>query len=502
MARGRFEGTIELSFRQASLLRAAIQRKFPPTQSAGSFECAAVFLIDRHRTRAKDALHLGKRLARALGRQRSRRVLTSELKRHFELVLGEAFVRRILALKSGVNSGVQRLARADRERELVAYQGLKEKGLYAACIEFAQPLSTVAAAANNYVESAEWKAREFSCLRSLGRLTEALRCGNEALALLDHAPATERRRPEALLLALRLQFGVTIASVTMQAADFGAGLRAHRKNERQATELSRRFSDTTVGKEAKFYVLHARRQQAECLRYLGRYSDALAAARELENAYPVGDAQPRFWARVYQADNLRLLGFFDEARDLLVSLEEIAVLRRQQAGPVAVLWRRLAMESLADPAQVRAVAARLECALADESRGGLWGASYAHLALAADRVYDPARCQDHLEAFSRASEGSVYVLEEGYAHLIRAEMERGRHHPAAACTAYKAAGRSFERGGVQWGTLRARIGIVLTCRKVTKPRLPLRLDGLDKNVSQACRSQSNMEIGVLCRNFP
>jgi hypothetical protein len=394
MPRGRLAGTVALSPRQAAFLAHEIQRKFPSTPTSSAFERAAESLI-RVGASVGEPSNLAKQLARALGGQAGRRVLTQELRRQFEILLGRTVVDRILALGSRKSPSMDALQGEDRERDLVAYQALKEKGLYEECIQIARPRSLEAAAEKRIIEAAVWKAHEFSCLRSLGRLTDALHSGKDAMRILDQATQRQRNEPEALLLALRLEFGITITSVTMQGADFARGFAAHKKIEKRARALATRFSRVSAGKEASFYVLHARRQQTECLRYLGRYSEALETARLLEDAYPPGDAQPRFWTRIYQADNLRLLGRFDEARDLLVGLEAVASLRRQQASPLAILWRRLALESVAQPSKTQAVCKRIEHVLAAEDPGSLWGASYAHLALASVRVNDFALCQEH-----------------------------------------------------------------------------------------------------------
>lgn len=504
MARGRLAGTVALSARQASLLRGEILRKFPPTSTSSAFERAAESLIP-HDAPTREPAHLAKQLARALGGQAARRVLTQELRRHFETLVGRTFLDRALALGSRKSPSIEALRGADRERDLVAYQALKEKGLYEECIDIARPRSAQAAAEKKYVEAAIWKAHEFSCLRSLGRLTDAFHSAKDALRILNQATKRQRSEPEALLLALRLEFGITIASVTMQAADFARGLAAHKKIEKRALMLARNSPNSSVRKEAHFYALHTRRQQTECLRYLGRYNEALEAARTLENAYPPGDAQPRFWTRIYQADNLRLLGRFDEARELLISLEEVANLRRQQASPLAILWRRLALESVAQPAKTESVCKRIEHNLAAEDPGSLWGASYAHLALASVRVNDFACCQDHIEAFNRACEGiaSIYVLEEGYAHLITGEMERGRAgRKAAARAAYLKAAACFDKGGVRWGILRAVIGLALTSRDGAVSSTRYRLEGLDRTLLEAVRAGKEFPIGTLCRNFP
>src|SRR5207248_8850773 len=69
---------------------------------------------------------------------------------------------------------------------------------------------------------------------------------------------------------------------------------------------------------------HVRRQQAEMLRYMGRYGEALTLITEVLAEYPPAAFEPACYGRLSRADSLRLLGRTNEALAVYRELEELA----------------------------------------------------------------------------------------------------------------------------------------------------------------------------------
>ena len=502
MARGRVEGTAELSAIQARLLKEALKRTFPSHRSGPtSFELAANHLAEVLKINGKT---LAQQIERAVGRNRRRRVLTESLRRYYALLLGEKLVTEILAIEAENFASIPTLRTVTRRRDLTTYQGLKEKGLYRECIELARRGAARASRAKRFLESAEWKAREFSCLRNLGRLKEAIACGKGAKESFDAAPEAERCQGEARLLELRLRFGMTVSSVTMQTADFRHGLAAHKSIEGDARILAIEFAGSEVGEQARAYVLHTRRQQAECFRYLGEYKKALKTARSLEKEYPASDLQPRFWTKIYQADNLRLLGRLDAARALYRNLAAEARLRLQTDSPLAILWRQLALETLSSVYTMEPIIHEIKLSLGSGDNDSIWAVAYAHLTLAAALVQDRARCEDHLESFREVSKPAAenFILENAYASMIAGEMARASGNRRSAIEAYLAAQTLFQSGGILWGQVRASIGIKVVSNRLPAAPFSVQLEGLDQSLWADAQIATPIRPGILCQNFP
>ncbi len=308
-----------------------------------------------------------------------------------------------------------------------------------------------------------WAGKAAAAYRAQGRLARAAERGEEALRELERAVGDGAiNAVEGRFLKSKAAFGLIIVREVMMKSDFAAALAQQTELLVEADELlvlPLPASQRLLLDEHRFNIL---RQRHECRRYLGRYEEALASASALERQYAKGSAGQTF-CRIHQADNLRLLGRFDEARSILETM-----LKRTRDfsgdGPQAsLLWRLATMQLAEGSPEAKATLAELSRFTETDERQNRWLSVYGELVLASAATDAPDQCLRRLSQAKKCGHSSATYrpLEYAYAELIRGELARAQGPPRAGRSAFAAALALFKKMRMPWGRLRAAIGLRL-----------------------------------------
>lgn len=383
------------------------------------------------------------------------------------------------------------------------HQALKERGLYREAAAYSKKQLRLALNGPSKFDAAWWASIQASDQRALGEIRTAIRTLEKAQSYIrDHL----RQRPPsdaAEVLQVKIEFGMTVAHRSMLNGDFMGALRTHNQLNRKARVLAKRAFDSRLQRTAREYALHTARQQAECLRYTGRYSRARRVAAKLETLYPPGDYIPKFWCQVYQADNLRLLGDFESASEILAALREQAAGGKRDVARISILWRLVALETVHATGAKDELLAETERMLEQPAQNML-SRVYPNLALAAARFHEHNRATAYLRLASSAAQWSPreQLVEFAYSQMIRGEVARNARRVALARKMFKSALRCFEEAGVVWGKVRACIGLAECGETILPPTQFTRLEGLDAVLWAEHIAGNTPPPGVLCANFP
>jgi tetratricopeptide (TPR) repeat protein len=206
---------------------------------------------------------------------------------------------------------------ADLERN---YAALFSGGIYDNAAELA---STTLARAEQSTEPslmAHWADRTADAYRAMGVLRKAssyyARAWDHIQTALSITPNDVRLRYQ----AAKTRFGQIMVDDFLIRGAFREALDRHSHLLVEAQRLEEDADNEVLARDIRIRRTHIRRQQAEMLRLLGRYNEALSLIREVLADYPPSFYEERAYSRLSEADSLRLSGQPDAAVEIYEEL--------------------------------------------------------------------------------------------------------------------------------------------------------------------------------------
>ena len=349
-----------------------------------------------------------------------------------------------------------------------------------------------------------WAGKAAAAYRAQGRLRRAAERGEQALREVDQAQREcILTAGEARFLKSKATFGLIIVREVMMKSDFASALGKQSALLVEADELLIQPLPPTLRLFLEEHHANILRQRHECRRYLGHYEEACASAAALERKYASGSAAQTF-CRIHQADNLRLLGRFAEAREILESL-----LRRSReftgdGAHASLLWRLATMQLAEGSSDASETLAELSRFTATDERQNRWLSVYGELVLASAAMSSAKECARRLGQARKCghSTATYRPLEFAYAELIRGELARTRRQLQDGLSAFRGALALFKKMQMPWGRLRAAVGVRLCGGKATIASADAACSPLDKALSEAVQSRATIAFGALAWNLP
>lgn len=371
------------------------------------------------------------------------------------------------------------------ERDYVA---LSRDGRYDSAASLAMRAVAGAEAAEDKRLVAHWADRVADAYRAIGMLREA-----SALYAVSWAKAQEALAQTPDNLKLRYQIGKTRFGQIM-VDDYlvrGAFAEAHSRHAQLLSDVDALLRDgvpESLRTEIFHRRIHIKRQQAEMLRYLGRYGEALKNIREVLNEYPVSAHEPRSYARLSEADSLRLQGDMNAASTIYAEVETTARERRLDGLLGSVLWRKACLLQLAGGDSQFDNCLKEVAQLADENpQRYRFMVIYSLLLLASGKVADAGKAGAALRKAEKFGplRSDYLVAEYAHAALCRGEISRQFKLPLQAADDFETAFLSYARMECRWGMVRAWIGLRLAGRDVEFPdNVKRTLEGTDAKLFQ------------------
>lgn len=389
------------------------------------------------------------------------------------------------------------------ERDYVA---LARDGRYDSAASLAKRAVAGAEAAEDKRLIAHWADRVADAYRAIGLLREA-----SAFYAVSWAKAQEALAETPDDLKLRYQIGKTRFGQIM-VDDYlvrGAFAEAHSRHAQLLSDVDALLRDGVpelLRAEISHRRIHVKRQQAEMLRYLGRYGEALKNIREVLNEYPVSAHEPRSYARLSEADSLRLQGDINAACTIYAEVETTARERHLDGLLGAVMWRKACLLQLADGDGQFDNCLKEVAQLADENpKRYRFMVIYSLLLRASGKVADAGKADAALRKAEKFGPLRADYLVAEYAHaaLCRGEIFRQFKLPLQAGDAFEKAFLSYTRMECRWGMVRAWIGLRLAGRNVDFPENVKRsVEGTDAKLLQTFESKREILPGILSMNIP
>jgi tetratricopeptide (TPR) repeat protein len=216
--------------------------------------------------------------------------------------------------------------------------------------------------------------------------------------------------------------------------------------------------DNDYKKKIELYKIHATRQQAEMLRLLGSYDEALKLFRKAYKQYNYFYAEEKAYSVLGQGDCLRMLGKFDDAMEKYKEAMEFAQEKRNKRLQMRVL-RNMAELCRANGRDITNFLEKLR-ELSNETNY-LFGKLYYFLIEGG--LYLKKDIKKAEEFFSKANElsqinGEHLKIEYAHSMFGLAEVKRLRKDTSAV-EDYSRALELYNKTGVLWGIERTKKGI-------------------------------------------
>jgi tetratricopeptide (TPR) repeat protein len=386
------------------------------------------------------------------------------------------------------------------------YQALTRDGRYDTAAALAEGALVQAQASGDERLVAHWADRVAAAYRTIGFLRKASAFYGfawfTAQRALEHSPDDLHLRYQ----AGKTRFGSIMVDDYLMRGAFAEALRRHGNLLKDADVLLDAMDSHPSRANVVERRIHIQRQQAEMLRYLGRYSESLQAIRAVRREYPKHSLEPLSYSRLSEADSLRLLGDTAAATAAYEEVESTARARGIDGLLGAVLWRRCCLfQLLQDDAALRACVAELGGLASTNERRYRYIVIYSSLVRAAGRVTD---VQSAFQALDRAESfgplrPEYLVAEYAHATLCRAELFRQLSDDTQARACFLKAYDSYLRMECRWGVVRSWIGLELSGERVPfPPALRSTLEGLDMLMLTSFEQQRAIAPGALSMNIP
>lgn len=429
----------------------------------------------------------------------SLRLLAKKL--HFETyqdLLAEwshSFSDRVVTNLDSTESG-------ERDRR---YLALSRDGLYDASVKLALCSLSQAELLKNMRMMAHWSDRAADAYRTIGRLHEASSYYGRAWSYVQEALLETPTDFDLRYQSLKTKFGQIMVDDYLVRNAFPE---AYSRQTRLLQEADSLFAVAPIHLRSEIRVrrIHIKRQQSEMLRYMGRYERALKLIREVLTEYPSSAYEPIYYARLSEADSLRLLGFDSTALSIYSDLEQIAFDRELSGLLGSVLWRKSCVfQSMNLEDERKDCLERLETLSAKNVVRYRFMTIYMLLAQASGCVADEAIAKGHLRKVKSFGPVTPNYLTGEYAHaaLCRGELLRKEHRMLEACREFRNAFDCYVQMECRWGTVRAWIGLCLTGGRTALPRkLKRSLEGADKRLLKKFETEGAIPLGILSANIP
>lgn len=391
---------------------------------------------------------------------------------------------------------------AELERRYVA---LASDGLYDAATTLAQEALSGAEAAQNERLMAHWADRVADAHRTGGRLRDASAFYAKAWAYVQSALHESPGDVDLRYQAGKTRFGQIMVDDYLVRGAYGEAYRRHAQLLKDVDSLLKDVSSELLRADIQVRSIHIKRQQAEMLRYLARYSEALTLIREVLKEYPISAYEPRCYARLSEADSLRLQGKRSAALPIYAELEQIARERDLPGLLGSVLWRKAGVLRHHEENERQKCLGELATLAANYSGRCRFIGLYSLLVRASGAVADEKEAQRNLsEAESFGPLRSDYLVAE-YAHLTlcRGELARKFGRLQEAREWFLKALDCYTPIECRWGVVRAWIGLRLSEGSAAFPRnLKHSLEGADAKLLKEFEEKKKIPPGILSTNIP
>jgi tetratricopeptide (TPR) repeat protein len=253
--------------------------------------------------------------------------------------------------------------------------------------------------------------------------------------------------------------------------------------------------------------LHIERQQAEMMRLLGKYTQALDMIRGTKGAYHESEIEARYYSLLSEADSLRLLGSADKALTIYEDLEKTADNRRLDGLMCSTLWRKAgALQACGRIPESWGCQTKMSALRRQNATRFRFATIYGLLSRASGAVEDQDQAMRAVEEAVSIGNLSPTNLSLEYAHacLCRAELLRSRDDSNdQALVWFQKSWDVYSRTECAWGCVRAFIGRVLCGGAMTlPPTMSNILEGLDKVVYEEYMAGAPILHGRLSMNLP
>lgn len=352
-----------------------------------------------------------------------------------------------------------------------------------------------------------WAARAGSAYRTLGDLPRASALYADARSAVERALMRDPKSASLQFLRGRIEFGRIVVDDYHRCAHFENALRNHGGLLATIDRfLARTDLTETERLDAEQRRPHPIRQQAEMLRYMGRYTDALSKIAEVTQEYPVFEFEPRAYSDLGSGDCYRLTGDNQRARLIYSSVLKIAEAKSFVGLQCGVLWRLAEIaKSEKDWDGAQSCTARLHALVSSPQCALRFGKLYALLtavstAIQAQQWDEAERCISDAVNLNHLSDE---CLRAEYAHtrLFLGEMARRQNKPSIAIKFLEEALSLYRLMPMNWGIVRASLALTLAGKRTTIPKQE-RLEGLDAKVLKAAKTRNTFDANMLIVNFP
>lgn len=391
----------------------------------------------------------------------------------------------------------------DMERDYVA---LARDGRYDSAASLAKRAVAGAEAAEDNRLTAHWADRVADSYRAIGLLREAsafyAMSWSKAQAALAQSPDDMSLRYQ----VGKTRFGQIMVDDYLMRGAFSEAYSRHAQLMRDVDSLLHDVASETLRADIRHRRIHIRRQQAEMLRYLGRYGEALKVIREVLSDYPASAHEPRSYAHLSEADSLRLQGNTKTASAIYAEVETTARERHLDGLLGAVLWRKACLLQLDDgDGQFENCLNEVAQLADDHPERYRFMVIYALLLRASGEVADAKTATGALKKAEKFGPLRPDYLVAEYAHvaLCRGELLRQISGMADALPWFQKAFDCYSRMECRWGMVRAWIGVRLAGGDADFPgNVKRTLEGTDAKLFQRFERSREIEPGSLSMNIP
>jgi len=379
------------------------------------------------------------------------------------------------ALDQSLLTGSPDKSDQQRDREYVA---LARDGLFEAALQCAREGVRRALPYRPSRTLVHWATRLAAAYRAMGQLVEATQWYSRASGYCADALANA---DDASLQcqAIRIQFGQIMVDVFHSRGRTADAYSAYSTMIDDIDRLAELPLSAHLHRTVSNGRLHVQRQQAEMLRMMGAYGQALRLIRTVRDQYQPSDVEPRRYATLGEADTLRLLGRLDKALALYDGVIDEATHRGLDGLRSAALWRR------ASAHQARGAPKDAWRDIGEMRRHDMqylrFAELYRLLSVASGVVEDHDTALRALEQAVSYSQMSRTFLTLEYAHmcLCKGELlrtvgniEQSRHWFGLAHDTYLST-------QCTWGIVRSWLGMKLTGHEIEFPTLDHQVEGCD-----------------------
>jgi tetratricopeptide (TPR) repeat protein len=383
--------------------------------------------------------------------------------------------------------------------------------LAASCVERARE-------AKNPLLIARWCKHLADAARTSGDLRVARDQYSAAVDAIQPLRLSSPNDLDLIVLDGSIRFGRIIVEQYLIRADFKAAATAYnalqKETEAHLRSLQKGPKLAVSARKLAIGILHLKRQQAEMVRYSGRYAEACTRSASVIAEYPESMPEERWWGRLGEADALRLRDgrHGDEAEKRLNQLlNEARYVSERAEGRIGSALLRLARIYQRQGKDDSMEAALDEAEQIVLNRPNIY--RLVHLYALLQRATLPGATPDTSKRLLRqaiADEGlglDYATLEYGHVMLIEGELDR-RRKPALAREAFEKALTAYRRTGSPWGIVRATIGLRLSAtmpgqsKRASANFDSSKLEGVDRELWNQFSDGDSIPSGRLWEDLP